>query len=274
MADILTYYDEHPINEASIRAALDREKKVLTELRPADLFPHDQDHYGGLQAVEELAERAQFSDTSHVLDVCSGMGGPARYISHCYGSRVVGLDINKSRTLSADRLTRWVGLENTVSYICGNATAMPLAEHTFTHVISQEAFLHIADKISLFANCRKVLRQDGRMIFTDWIAAPDLSKDERRVLGRGMVASGIHEEAEYRSFILNAGFSSVKVEDLSEWWAEILRDRFKMYQSKREEAGEAFGLNRFKEFIEAYETFVAVVEARKLGGARFTACCL
>ena len=38
-----------------------------------------------------------------------------------------------------------------------------------------------------------------------------------------------------------------------------------------EEAGEAFGLQRFTAFIEAYQVFVEVVEAGKLGGARFTA---
>ena len=58
MVDILTYYDEHPINEPSILAALARDKKNQNELLPSDLFPYDQDHYGGLQAVKALAERA------------------------------------------------------------------------------------------------------------------------------------------------------------------------------------------------------------------------
>jgi sarcosine/dimethylglycine N-methyltransferase len=273
MVDILTYYDEHPINESSIRAALARDEKNLDELRPSDLFPYDQDHYGGLQAVIALAERAEFSADSKVLDVCSGMGGPARYISDRYGCHVVGLDLNESRALSALRLTNCVGLASSVEYICGNATSMPLTENAFTHVISQEAFLHIADKNSLFKNCRKVLFPRGRMVFTDWVASPDLSSHEQSVLRDGMAAAGIHQEGEYRQYILSAGFASVETEDLSQWWSEILRERFEMYRSRSEEAGEAFGLQRFTEFIEAYQVFVEVVEAGKLGGARFTAYC-
>ena len=51
MVDILTYYDEHPINEPSIRTALAKEGKSLESVIPSDLFPYDQDHYGGLEAV-------------------------------------------------------------------------------------------------------------------------------------------------------------------------------------------------------------------------------
>jgi len=271
MVDILTYYDEHPINESSILAALARDKKNRNELLPSDLFPYDQDHYGGLQAVIALAERAEFSSDSKVLDVCSGMGGPARYISNCYGCRVVGLDINESRTLSAMRLTRSVGLGNSVTYVCGNATAMPLGENAFTHIVSQEAFLHIADKASLFKNCRRVLAPKGRMVFTDWVVSQHLSASEQSILRDGMAAAGIHQEAVYQEYIRNAGFASVEMEDLSGWWAEILRERFEMYRSKEEEAGEALGLQRFTAFIEAYQVFVEVVEAGKLGGGRFTA---
>ena len=56
MVDILTYYDQHPINEEAIVDALLREDKNLGKLKPSDLFPHDQDHYGGLVAVEALSK--------------------------------------------------------------------------------------------------------------------------------------------------------------------------------------------------------------------------
>ena len=55
MVDLLTFVNEHPINESSIKAALAREGKKVEKLVPSDLFPYDQDHYGGLQAVKELA---------------------------------------------------------------------------------------------------------------------------------------------------------------------------------------------------------------------------
>ena len=108
------------------------------------------------------------------------------------------------------------------------------------------------------------------MVFTDWIASPNLSNHERNILRDGMAALGVHTEVEYKNYIFEAGFDSLETEDLSSWWATILPERFKMYQSKSKEAGEAFGLSRFEEFINAYGTFVRVLKAGKLGGMRFT----
>ena len=65
---------------------------------------------------------------------------------------------------------------------------------------------------------------------------------------------------------------------LERWRTEVFRVSrvetivFIMYQSKSKEAGEAFGLHRFEEFINAYGIFLEVIEAGKLGGMRFTAC--
>jgi len=37
-----------------------------------DLFPYDQDHYGGLAATDELARGAQIGTRSQVADFCAG----------------------------------------------------------------------------------------------------------------------------------------------------------------------------------------------------------
>ena len=49
---------------------------------PEDLFDLDQDHYGGAAAVEALALRAGITAGSRILDVCAGLGGPARVLAH------------------------------------------------------------------------------------------------------------------------------------------------------------------------------------------------
>src|SRR5881628_2334218 len=76
------FYDRHPISEQEVLAAVARRRGGdLSQLSPDDLFEFDQDHYGGLQAVDELASRAGIATASHVLDVCAGLGGPARFLA-------------------------------------------------------------------------------------------------------------------------------------------------------------------------------------------------
>ena len=271
MVDISTYYDEHPINQIAIENALIRLGKSLESLVPEDLFDFDQDHYGGPAAVDALAISGAVQAGDRVLDVCSGMGGPARYLAHNYDCFVTGIDVNQVRTVSARQLTSRVALEKKVSFVCGDATKMPFENEKFTKIISQEAFLHIPDKASLFANCWRVLQPGGCLTFTDWTASPRLTDIERGALGEGMAATAIHDENDYVNFLNSAGFVDVQSEDISTWWSEILRGRLKMYQTKKEETEKLFGVARYREFMEAYEIFVQAMEERRLGGSRFKA---
>src|ERR1700675_4485931 len=70
---VVDFYSRHPISEGQILDALRRQGKDLERLQPEDLYGLDQDHYGGLEAVEALARRARIDAASSVLDVCAGL---------------------------------------------------------------------------------------------------------------------------------------------------------------------------------------------------------
>jgi len=55
-APAIDFYDRHPIDEAHVRAATRRHGAI--RLTADDLFEFDQDHYGGIGAVDALAQRA------------------------------------------------------------------------------------------------------------------------------------------------------------------------------------------------------------------------
>ncbi|MGH7279378.1 MAG: SAM-dependent methyltransferase, partial [Candidatus Rokuibacteriota bacterium] len=104
---VLDFYDRHPISEPQVLAAVARRRSGLTApLCADDLFDFDQDHYGGLAAVDALARKAGIEATSRVLDVCAGLGGPARFLASRRGCQVVALELNPGRAAGARRLTR------------------------------------------------------------------------------------------------------------------------------------------------------------------------
>jgi hypothetical protein len=107
---VVRFYDTHPIHEAQILEAI-REKGVPLEgLTEEVLKEHDQDHFDGLDAIDMLAREAGIDSSSRVLDVCSGVGGPVRYLAHRYGCRVTGIDLTASRHSTAVYLTKLVKL--------------------------------------------------------------------------------------------------------------------------------------------------------------------
>ena len=94
---VIDFYDRHPISAPQVLDALRRQGKVGGRLAPDDLYALDQDHYGGLAAVEALARRAGSGPGRRVLDVCAGLAGPARFLAARFGARVTALDLNAGR---------------------------------------------------------------------------------------------------------------------------------------------------------------------------------
>ena len=270
-APVGDFYDRHPINEGQILDTLVRRGKDLSALTPEDLFDLDQDHYGGLAAVEALARLGGVGPDSRVLDLCCGLGGPARFLASRFGCRVAGVDLTHSRCASAARLTRRVGLSGRVCFVGGDAGRLPFRAGSFTACLSQEALLHVPDKAGALAECARVLLPGGRFAFTDWVAGPRLSPGERRRLSEWMAAAGIESLEGYKGLLARTGFAVIEAEDLSDWWRAILRERLQMYRSLKADTVARLGQARYDEYDQLYAFFVGLVEAGKLGGGRFSA---
>ena len=108
------FYTRHPISVDIVLEKLKAARGHLENVRPEELFAHDQDHYGGLAANDALAARAGLSAGMRIADFCAGLGGPARYFAHRYGVDVTGIELTPARVEGARRLTQLVGLDERV----------------------------------------------------------------------------------------------------------------------------------------------------------------
>lgn len=269
---LIDFYDRHPIGERQVLEAVRRQRGGATgPVTADDLLPYDQDHYGGLAAVDTLARLAGVTARSRVLDLCAGLAGPARFLATRRGCRVVGIELNHGRAAGAARLTRLVGLARQVTVARGDATALPLRGASVDACISQEALLHIADKAAVLREAHRVLRPGGRLAFTDWIAHPALGDRERRRLEEWMAATTLQGLEGYRALLGRAGFTAVVAEDVSDEWRPILRARLAMYRSLRADTVARLGERRYEEYDQLYTFFVNLIERGKLGGGRLSA---
>jgi cyclopropane fatty-acyl-phospholipid synthase-like methyltransferase len=157
------FYDRHPISSDIILAKLQASRGHLDSLRPDELFPHDQDHYGGIAATDELAQAARITNGSRVADFCAGLGGTVRYLAHRYGADVTGIELTPARVAGAQELTRRVGLQETARVIEGNVLEVPLADASMDAVVSQEAFCHVPDLKKALVEAFRI-SEEGRQI--------------------------------------------------------------------------------------------------------------
>ena len=270
-ANVTQYYDSHPINEEQILRALASKNIALGGLTQDVLKDYDQDHYGGVQANDILARKAGVESRHVVLDVCSGVGGPSRYLAYQYGCQVVGLDFTESRYRAAQYLTRLVGLDHLVSYRHGNALAMPFGDAEFDIAIGQEAWCHVPDKARLIAECARVLKPGGVIAFTDILRQPSLTEPEWQQLAREMTYADLGSFERYRLLLEQNGFSIEACDNLSADWAQILKKRLAMYRSLKDETIRHFGAAHYDAWDRSYSFFVGLYQVDKLGGGRFVA---
>jgi len=266
------FYDFHPISAQQIFEAVVARGIAKENITEEILQLHDQDHYGGTQAVDRLMAQASVTSSDHLLDVCSGVGGPARYISWKSGCRVTGLDLTASRVLGAIALTQAACMAERVDFVQGNALEMPFNDHSFTCVIGQEAFAHIPNKKQLMSECARVLKPGGRMVFSDIMSHQELSQDNADRLFEGMRFSEIATLQDYSIWLANVGFTSVQTTDLSAEWTRILVDRHAMYRSLETQTVTRLGREHFDRYDRAYDHFVGLYKSGVLSGALVHAC--
>jgi sarcosine/dimethylglycine N-methyltransferase len=261
------FYDFHPINARQILDAVAARGIAPDAITEAVLQQHDQDHYGGTAATDRLIAEAVVRAEDVVLDVCSGMGGPARYLAWKTGCRVTGLDLTASRVQGATELTRLAGLSNSVRFVHGNALDMPFRDASFTLTIAQESFAHIPAKPRLLAECARVLQPGGRLVFSDIVHRGNLSVHDAQRLSEGMTFSEIETLDGYAEQLSLRGMAVVRVFDLTAEWTRILVERHAMYRSLESQTVARLGREHFERYDRAYEHFVGLYESGVLAGA-------
>ncbi len=268
---VIRYYETHPINEDQILSALQGRGVALEGLTEDELSQHDQDHFGGLEATDLLADLAGIGEGTRVLDVCSGVGGPARYLASRRGCRVTGLDLTASRHETAIKLTRLTGLDHLVTFRQGDAQAMPFADASFEVVMGQEAWAHVPDKTRLIAEAARVVEPGGRIAFTDILARDSLTPEARVRMRDEMTFLTLETLDGYARLLEANGCTVVVKDDLGQLWTEILRHRLAMYRSLEATTVEKFGRERFEEWDRIYSFFVGLFGEGQLTGGRIVA---
>lgn len=137
------------------------------------LAPYDQFHGRGVEATEDLAALVTVRPSDHLLDVGSGLGGPARWMSTRFGCRVTGVDLTPEFCAIAKHLTRATGLEGRVRFEAGSALAMPFDAATFDGAYSMFVTMNIGDKAGLYRELHRVLKPGGWFTLSEIVRGND-----------------------------------------------------------------------------------------------------
>ncbi len=136
------------------------------------LAPYDQFHGRGLEATLEVAGLMQAGPADHILDIGSGIGGPARYVANRFGCRVTGIDLTQEFCEVARHLTRLLDLDDSIRFEVGDALAMPFSDAHFDGAYSMNVSMNIADKGAFYREVHRVLKPGA------WLVLSEIAKGE------------------------------------------------------------------------------------------------
>lgn len=217
MADrVASHYSEDIKLADAIAGKLRSVGKDLSKLSTADLAIVDEFHIRGRKATLELGEKMNLSVGSHVLDIGSGLGGPARTLAERYGCHITGIDLTQAFCDAATAMSDWVGLGDRVSFKQGDATNLPFENQAFDAAMTIHVAMNIAAKDKMYAEASRVLKPGGVFAVYDVLQGEGGEVLYPVPWAREPSISHVATTGEMKILLTNAGFKLLEVQDSTE----------------------------------------------------------
>jgi SAM-dependent methyltransferase len=162
------------------------------------------------------------------------------------------VDINHHGVHNAERLALARGVVDRVNFLAVDATQpLPFPAATFDAVVSNDAMCHLANRLEVLCDWHRVLRPQGRILFTDAMVVTGLVSHEEIAVRSSVGFYLFVPPGENERLIVEAGFTLVSSEDVTASAAAIAqrwhdaREQHRAALIEREGDANFAGLQRF-----------------------------
>jgi sarcosine/dimethylglycine N-methyltransferase len=221
-AAVAEHYGSHGIAER-VLAALREAKGADAPVTPDNLAPFDHFHGRGVAATQEIAAQLALQPGERVLDIGSGIGGPARWFAAKYDVQVTGVDLTPQFCAAAVALNAITGLADRVNILPGSALALPVPDGAFDAAYSQNVIMNIADKKQFYREAFRALRPGGRLALSNLCAGPAGEPHFPVPWASTRETSFLASPDEMRADLIAAGFDIAEFRDITPAMREAQR---------------------------------------------------
>ncbi|MCH9671801.1 MAG: methyltransferase domain-containing protein [Gammaproteobacteria bacterium] len=232
------------------------------------MYSDDYLSIGGAASTTALAAEAGISKSTAVLDVGSGLGGPALQLAATFGCTVTGLDLVESNTTESIRRAAQRGLEKLVRFEVGDATQMPFEGSQFDVVWGQDAWCHVPDKDKLIGESARVLRRSGVIAFTDWIKVGAMDEAFERDVMSATVSTAMETAPGYCQLLEKHGFEVTQCEDISHTFISQYEGVMERVKGLEASISSTYSPKVYAIIFEKNELIARAFKEKKIGGTK------
>jgi SAM-dependent methyltransferase len=199
-----------------------------------------------------FGEQLRVGPDTEVLEVGSGSGGPAVYLAAAMGCRMTGVDVNERGVRNGAQLAARQGVAERVTFHLADASQpLPFPDASFDAIVSNDAICHLPDRLARLREWHRLLRRQGRVLFTDALVVTGPLTNEELATRSSIGFYVFVPAGENERLIERAGFRLLACDDLTDAAAAIAgqwhdaRARHRAALQEREGVDNFEGLQRF-----------------------------
>jgi len=225
--------------EERILRAFEAAGKPRAKITADDLMAVDEFHIGGREATAAIAAQMQLRRGMRLLDVGSGIGGPARHFASAHGCEVTGIDLTAEYVRTARALTAFVGMSASAKFEQGSATELPFADQTFEGAYILHVGMNIEDKCKLFREIKRVLQPGSVFAIYDMMRIGPGDLQFPVPWASAAQESFVASAEDYRKALAHEGFSMLAERERKEFAIDFLE---RMRQRTAQEGPSPLGM--------------------------------
>jgi phosphoethanolamine N-methyltransferase len=201
-----------------------------------------------------------------VLDIGSGIGGPALILAGEMGARVVGIDLEAPLVARARTYGEAAGLGERIEF--RQVTVGPLAfdDASIDVVYSSGVFTQVEDKLGMFKEAFRVLKPGGVFTCYDWMKGDEPYSEDMRYWFKLEGLTYAMETLDAHGRILqDAGFTDIDLKNDQQAYRDLcLREYEEMQGPLKPRMIEMLGREEQEHFLENWRAMVVVLDKGEL----------
>ena len=229
----------------------------------------DQLNYNGIEAVNEAILKTKIKENNIVLDIGSGIGGPARYLAAKTNSKIYAIELQKSLNDIASELTHNYKLGKNIFHVNADILKYNFNKIKFNNIVSWLALYHIPKRAKLLKILYNLLDEKGYMYVEDFYLKKNITNNEKKLLAKNFHANHLVALKTYKEELKNNKFYLLDCSDMSASWTKFTQNRLLNFKKNYAKHIQINNKNTADNILKFYSLAYNLLSKNIVGGIRY-----